>query len=1258
MDLKAKIDAVKVVSFDIFDTLVFRIYSRPTDLFLHLESASGRTGFAKARMEAEQKARAQAAQKERAEVCIEEIYRKLDVKYADMMEREIELELSACKGNPLIRPVFEYAKEQKKRIVITSDMYLPKSIIEKILEKAGFAGYEKLFLSSEQMKTKAGGELYDEMIRYTQEKPEDILHIGDHAYTDVKKAEEKGLNAYHYTKIRYSDSHVVHSAYFSVLHKYADRSPAVSVLQGIVRENDLKKGRYSQTQNEDYWYHFGFDYIGILALGYVKWLKKQFEKDKIEKAYFMLRDGYIFQKVFEKLYPEFEVHEMAGSRRMFLFAGMQNFEDLRFHATGIHMKGLSYRNFWDRLYIENEKLRLSYESRFHNLDRIIVGQDEIHALEEFLLQHMDQIAAYGKEERADILSYFQEIHLLEGRAAVVDLGWKCSMLKGVCKLCEIEHLEHNLTGYYVGTHPCDMQGLQVHSYGIENGRPYQDYPIGNILNYAVGILELAFSAPHPGILKIKRSEEGFVPVYQKIEKEEQARIDICKKILEGVLDFADCYEAAVKKYPAEPDLNAALAPIEYLTEKASQYDRKKIAQVCYFPGVGADQTHFPMRAKGMVTVGIISPWPGDISAEMELVARLRKAADNLGIGCVLLDNFGRVLDDRQNVTDRWIEPEEIDFAISLQYETHKSIDTFYYHALWNPPEIPLNLDYYYEKVTDHYLMYDDYLIYDSGGMTKHLKSMLYRKPRNLSGASMLTTSCPESVMYEPALKKPRMFYCGMNWESVVHHTNRHEGLFKLLDATGRVRFYGPKKVETWGGIQPWKGYSCYRGSIPFDGYSILKVIHECGICLVLSSDIHRRAGAVTNRAFEACAAGAVMISDENAFMQKWFKDAALFIVYNKNDPKDTFCQIMEKYDWIISHKKDALKLAKRAQEIFRRHFALEKQLYSIVNNHAGRFLSVKRDLFAKDDMKKVTVSYVVTTGDIKEACKLLRQVVKNVENQYYRNISISIACDQTVYGELYRFLETITAKAVLYPMDIFDKKGMQKLTTGECMQRLWELSDADYYVNTTADEIWYYDHITTLVRTIEDEAAAASYSGRLNLGTDGLRTVESFKPVTNDTVYYMQYPKWLPTPGQILFSEKAKALLPHYMYACLDGYEHYALLAFCKLKKKGKISFSRRMTYVSRAERKDMKCTVLEPPFQIRFIRDLVNEEMEEWKHEITGLGRREVNDMMAKIPLLLWLRIRMNKVKLRCVKADTGRGKKVARRYQTLLDKFVNMQY
>lgn len=1249
MLLQEKINQAEVVSFDIFDTLIIRIYSEPVQLFYHLEEISDRRGFCEARIKAEATAREKAIAQKKLEVTLEEIYGEIDKSYCDLMEQELSLELFACRADAEMKAVYEETLKSK-RIFITSDMYLPIDIIEKILLKEGFSGYEKILLSSDQLKTKADGSLYDELISCAQVSSEKILHIGDHEYTDIRVAQRKKIKTHHYVNNKIAECQLKNSQFFTTVKKYNQKNAALAVLPSLIKERETVKP-------EDYWYHFGFQYLGMLSLGYVRWLKEQFEKDGITKAFFMLRDGYIFQKVFERLFPEFPSENIYGSRRMFLFAGMENYEDIKFHTIGIHTAGLTYNSFWTRLCIEDEELFQKFESRFPNQNKTIATAKELSDIGTFLKENEDAFIAIGKTEREYLLDYFEQIGILQEKAAVVDLGWKASMLRGIEKACQLGSVNTNIVGYYIGTHGT-TEGLNVKTYALENASA-RDYEIADILNnkYVISILELAFSAPHPSILKLKKKQKVYQPIYQNACDEEKKRMDACERMLHGIMDFVDAFESISAQYPIKIDLNAALVPLEYLARHISAYDKMKIFEMSFFPGIGADDTHYPISPNGMVNIGFINPWPGDVSAEFEVLERIKKAAADIGVRCTLLDDFGHILNEKQEKTAELVSPNALDFVVTTHYETHKSVDSFYYHTLWNPPEIPLNLDYYYDKVTNHYIINDDYLIYDSGGMTNHLKSMLLRKKRTLEGASRLTASCPGSSMLEPDLSDPIMFYCGMNWEKAIHNSNRHEGLFKRLDDTKKVRFYGPEKVDAWGGIRPWKGYKCYRGSISFDGHSILKEINRCGVCLVLSSDIHRRAGAVTNRAYEACAAGAIMISDNNEFMKRWFKDAALFIDYNTNDSRDTFNQIMEKYNWVKEHQKEAEDIIKRAQKIFQEHFALDKQLLALINNHAKRFRVIEKDLFATNESKRVLVTYVITTQDTDKAFRFLEQVINNIENQYYRNIVLGVACDISIYGEINLYVNSRTSRACVYPMGIFDFKGTQILTTAECTNYLCNVSDYDYFMSTTANETWFYDHVTSLVRTIEDDNVIAAYSGRL-LMDSGYRREDSFRPVTVNTVYYMQPPDWLPGPGQVLFHKRAEEVLKEYMLPYLDGYEYYAILALCKLKFKEQFSFSRRMTFVYEIDLPDKKNSLLEADYQIRFIRDLVNEEYSESVNgnmSDTKMTRRQVNLTLAKLPLKLWIKLRIYNARARRADSSTEKGKRIIREYNNILERFLD---
>ena len=321
-----------------------------------------------------------------------------------------------------------------------------------------------------------------------------------------------------------------------------------------------------------------------------------------------------------------------------------------------------------------------------------------------------------------------------------------------------------------------------------------------------------------------------------------------------------------------------------------------------------------------MNIGIICTWPWGVkNAESEVILRMQTACNNIGANLFCITKEGFIVDENFSKTTQKFDVNTLDFLITMHYEDFKMLDCFTYHALWNPPKITLQYSLYplYMK---NIATNDDFLIYDKGGMSNHLKSILIDNPRNLDGASSLTASFSYTDAIEPELPKDiKLFYCGVNWERYIKNAeSRHTGLFKLLDEQDNVNLYGPE--------HSWDGYNNYKGSIPFDGTTILKEIHKCGVGLALSSDYHYRAGAATNRIYEISAAGCITISDTNSFIMENFGDSVLYIDYDKKDYKKMYEQINNHLSWIKNNPEAALEKAKKAQEIFKTKFSLEKQL--------------------------------------------------------------------------------------------------------------------------------------------------------------------------------------------------------------------------------------------------------------------------------------------------------------------------------------------
>ena len=93
----------------------------------------------------------------------------------DFSNEELEAERNLLIVNTWILPAYKHALESK-RVIITSDMYLPEEFICKILEREGLGGYEKLYLSSSVGKTKHVGDLFELIISEIGKKNR-LIHI-------------------------------------------------------------------------------------------------------------------------------------------------------------------------------------------------------------------------------------------------------------------------------------------------------------------------------------------------------------------------------------------------------------------------------------------------------------------------------------------------------------------------------------------------------------------------------------------------------------------------------------------------------------------------------------------------------------------------------------------------------------------------------------------------------------------------------------------------------------------------------------------------------------------------------------------------------------------------------------------------------------------------------------------------------------------------------------------------------------------------
>ncbi|OOP79415.1 hydrolase, partial [Helicobacter pylori] len=119
---KSEILKYDVISFDIFDTLLLRPFIKPTDLFWYIETKYNIKGFHQARILAEVQSREIS---KRQDITLDEIYHQIPKEFHSYKGVEIATEKEVLIPNLEMLELYRFAKENNKRVIIVSDMYLP-----------------------------------------------------------------------------------------------------------------------------------------------------------------------------------------------------------------------------------------------------------------------------------------------------------------------------------------------------------------------------------------------------------------------------------------------------------------------------------------------------------------------------------------------------------------------------------------------------------------------------------------------------------------------------------------------------------------------------------------------------------------------------------------------------------------------------------------------------------------------------------------------------------------------------------------------------------------------------------------------------------------------------------------------------------------------------------------------------------------------------------------------------------------------------
>ena len=564
-----------IISFDIFDTLIFRPVAAPVDAFYFIGERLGLLDFKNLRTWAEWDARQQCLKKHgHTEITLHDIWQRLyeEAGYDPEigMQTEMAVEMDLCYANPLMLAVWQRLHAAGKRVIVISDMYLPAEFLRKLLEKNGFTGAEKVYVSCEHGVHKAEGKLFD-LVKQDIESssasenrtlPKSWIHVGDNPVSDYKSAREHGFDAILYPR---TDE------------KMRDYRPFdMSPMLGSAYRSLVNARLYSGLQSYSIPYEYGYIYGGLFVTGYCHFIHEYAKTCGIDRLLFLSRDGDILKQVYDRLYPGEDTVYTLWSRKAgtILMAGEDKHD---YYRRFIHHK-------------VNQNYQIEQILRSMRLDNVIeldlkksdlLTDKNAMQLQALIDAQWPKVMDAYKDEMAAAEAYMRKI--LEGasKAAAIDIGWAGSGAVAISHLVEkVWQIPCRITGIVAGTNtihntepdagePMLQSGkLASYMYSQRHNRdllkihdPGKDYNI---------YWELLLSSQQPQFDGFDLDEEGGVIFrYGKKDPNQEGIAEIQK----GIKDFAEDYEKYFKAFPYMLDISGrdAYAPMLVAAERDRRY---------------------------------------------------------------------------------------------------------------------------------------------------------------------------------------------------------------------------------------------------------------------------------------------------------------------------------------------------------------------------------------------------------------------------------------------------------------------------------------------------------------------------------------------------------------------------------------------------------------------------------------------------------------------------------------------------------------
>jgi predicted HAD superfamily hydrolase len=469
----------RVVSFDFFDTLIFRLCKDPSDLFIELGRQLDRRGqlripltpseFRSVRISAEERARQRVARAGRCpELGLDAIYAELGEVLSDpaaARELEFEIERSLCVLNPAVASLIEHVRRLGCRTAIISDTYFRSTELLRLLEERGFAPslLDAVFASCELGHAKwHDGGLFQDVLRRFDLHPGELFHIGDNHKADIAHARRLGIDALHYYRTTTSLVTIFHGEQ-RLAGQGESRAGSLETLRVMVARRARDDGDA---------FRDGALVLGPVLARFADWCVERYARAGVTRVLALMREGELLGDLLRRSAAvsgvPLDIVTCYASRMSTARAAMSGINAESAAGLLEGSEQVSPQTILDILGLSREgEGFLDPESRRRPLPSKEASLRFLNML--FQLPALRQLVELRRRESHQLaFEYFAEQVGDASKIGILDLGWSGSIQRNIANILRQGGRAVQTIGCYLGctrrAGRLALEGHQVHAY--------------------------------------------------------------------------------------------------------------------------------------------------------------------------------------------------------------------------------------------------------------------------------------------------------------------------------------------------------------------------------------------------------------------------------------------------------------------------------------------------------------------------------------------------------------------------------------------------------------------------------------------------------------------------------------------------------------------------------------------------------------------------------------------------------------------------